>query len=117
MLSDSGRRKQSGLLNLAEDSLKALVVGHQDMETHDLGRIMNHLRDNNVLNNNDLSNLSSHAAVVTGSATYNDMRYPDNDPNYSVSQPREVVGNAVARTEYFYNFVRAKIASINTSSS
>jgi HEPN domain-containing protein len=145
MLNDSQRQRQQGFLNLAEqhlssakilfnasgsnapiilvswqaaeDSLKALGIGHNEIQTHNLGQIMNHLRDNNILSENDLSQLSSHAAAITGSRTYNDTRYPENAPDYWPSQTRGAIGAAVAGASYFFDFAARKIALVNTSGS
>lgn len=98
-----------------ENDLKALSVGHEIRRTHDIGELMDHLRDNNVLNHSDISQLSSACAAVTGSRTYNATRYPESDPSYWSSLPRESITSAVLGAEHIHNFARAKIASLYAS--
>jgi HEPN domain-containing protein len=98
-----------------ENDFKALSVGHGVRHTHDIGELMNHLRDNNVLNQSDITQLSTPCADVTGSRTYNATRYPETDPGYWSSLPRLNIANAVAGAEHVHSFAKAKIASIYAS--
>jgi hypothetical protein len=76
-----------------ENSLKAVCVGHNHPETHNLSLIINHIRSNNLMDKAELSDITRAAAIITGSATYNDTRYPEKDidwwegmPSYKLSE-------------------------------
>ncbi len=93
-----------------ENDMKSLAVGHGNIPiTHNLGHLMNHLRDSNVLTPTDLSQLSSDMAIVSGSRTYNDARYPENNPSYWYALPREQVTEVVLAAERIHKFTQTKI--------
>src|SRR5437016_5040694 len=60
-----------------ENSLKALAVGHSIPMTHDIGKILQHLRDNDMITASEVDHISADLAIVTGSASYNAARYPE----------------------------------------
>jgi hypothetical protein len=95
-----------------ENDLKALSVGHTIEHTHNIGHLMDHLRDNSVLSESDIGQLSSYAAAVTGSRTYSDAKYPAKDPSYWSSLPKNNIQNTIFAAEQIHNFTRTKIASI-----
>jgi|SRR5208282_5169793 len=93
-----------------ENDMKALV-GHSIPNTHNLGHIMDHLRDSHVLTLTELTQLSSDMAIVSGSRTYNDARYPENNPNYWYDLPRNKVADVVFAAESIHKFTQDKIGA------
>jgi hypothetical protein len=93
-----------------ENDLKALSVGHTPPFTHDKGQIINHLRDNNLITQSEVTQLSSSARIMTGSATYNATRHPETDPGYWSSLPRTAIVNAVEAAGQIHLFTQAKVA-------
>src|SRR5712691_3183375 len=63
----------------AEDSLKALSTTPV-IQTHDLGEIINHLRDNGRITGAEISEIAPSLTAVTGSNTYTATKYPESDP-------------------------------------
>ena len=92
-----------------EDCLKALSVGHTIPQTHDLGRITDHLLANNILKSDDMTQLSSDFSTVTGNSTYSDTKYPDNNPSYWGSLPRSDITNTISAAERIHDFVVVKL--------
>lgn len=94
----------------AENDLKSISEGHSIPNTHDLGVIMDHLRSNNLLTPDDITQLSANARVLTGSATYNDTRYPEKNLTYWSSLPSGAIVNVVEAAEQIHRFTETKIA-------
>jgi HEPN domain-containing protein len=94
----------------AENDLKALSVGHTPPFTHDIGQIIGHLRDNNLITAGEVTQLSARTTILTGSATYNATRYPESDPSYWSSLPRTAIVNVVEAAEQIHQFTQRKIA-------
>ena len=94
-----------------ENSLKAVCSGHSFPISHDLSRIMNHIRSNNLMDKKDLSDLTRSAAVVTGSSTYNDTRYPVNDMNWWERMPRSKLSQVTDAAKFIHEICSRKIQS------
>ncbi len=100
-----------------ENGFKTLSVGHNIPQTHDIGQLMDHLRDNNLLGLDDISQLSRDAAIISGSRTYNATRYPESGPGYWSSRPREEIADVVLAAERIYHLVEVKVAHISRNGS
>jgi len=96
-----------------ENSLKALSAPHNIPETHNLGEIIRHLRDNGVLEKAEITDLKVNACVVTGSHTYNDTRYPEkkNGLVYWQYMSQTETKDVCNATEQTYLFTEKKVMS------
>jgi len=66
----------------SEDALKALAEGHSIPYSHNLGNVMEHLRDNSILDSKTHTVLLQSVVTVTMSGSYNSLRYPEANPQY-----------------------------------
>lgn len=96
----------------AENSLKAVCTGHNYPRDHNLSNIINHIRSNNLMNESELMSLYRPITIVTGSATYNDARYPNKDLQYWENMPQEILMEVTRAAQAIYD-----ICSTNVSSS
>jgi HEPN domain-containing protein len=96
-----------------ENSLKALSAPHNIPETHDLGKIIRHLRANGVLEKGEITDLKLNAYIVTGSHTYNDTRYPEkkNGLVYWQYMSQTTIKDVCRAAEETYLFVGQKVMS------
>src|SRR5437879_3148120 len=72
-----------GLLSwqAAELGLKALAEGHGIPYKHDLKIVMEHLKDNDVLDAKTYSELQTYVVTTTSSGSYNNLRYQLSTPS------------------------------------
>jgi hypothetical protein len=94
-----------------EDSLKAVCTGHNFPISHNLSIIMKHIKANNLMNNEELTNVSKAAEIVTGSATYNDTRYPESNLEWWENMPKEKLVVVTRAAQSIYETCAKKVAS------
>jgi len=96
-----------------ENGLKTLApnadIRDQKNMGHDFGKITRYLVGNNILTDNDLTQIGPHLATASGSATYSDTKYPGDNPSYWDSLTRTQVTNVVSAAESVHDFVLAKL--------
>src|SRR2546426_7784276 len=71
----------------AELGLKSLAGGHSIPYTHDLKAVMEHLKGNGVLDAQTYAQLQVSVVTVTSSGSYNNLRYPDQNPSFWETRP------------------------------
>ena len=95
----------------AEDSLKAVCIGHTLRKSHDLSDVMNHIEANSLMNSTELAKISAAAQIVTGSATYNDTRFPENDSKWWESRTQEQLIEVTRAAQSIYEICARKVSS------
>ncbi len=95
----------------AEDSLKAVCSGHNFPLSHDLSKIMDHIRANTLMTDEELRKISEAAKIVTGSATYNDTRYPENNRNWWENMPKNKLNEVTEAAHSIFEICAKKIIS------
>lgn len=93
----------------SENSLKGLSSGHTPPHSHDLDKIMSHLRHNNILTTSEVSELRPYAGIVTGSRQYDDNKYPEKDPLYWQHLSKTSLIDICQNATNIYNFCHNKI--------
>ena len=78
-----------GLLSwqASELGLKALAEGHGIPFKHDLKSVMEHLKDNGVLDPKTLAQLEKYVVTTTSSGSYNNLRYPYENARFWETMP------------------------------
>lgn len=94
-----------------EDSLKAVCVGHTIPFSHDLSKIMEHIRASNLMNEEELGSISKAAKIVTGSATYNDARYPGSNRKWWEKMRENKLKEVTEAAQSIFEVCARKIAS------
>jgi HEPN domain-containing protein len=95
----------------AENSLKAVCTGHTLRKSHDLSEVMKHIKANHLINSAELANISAAAQIVTGSATYNNTRYPENNPKWWESRTQEQLIEVTKAAQSIYEICAKKVVS------
>ena len=91
-----------------ENSLKAVCVGHNHPISHDLSQIINHIRSNNLMDRSELSEITRAAAIVTGSSTYNDTRYPEKAIDWWNRMPYYKLSEVVTASQIIFKICQRK---------
>jgi len=94
-----------------EDSLKAVCVGHSNPHEHDFSPIINHIKSNSIMSQPELLKICNALSVVTGSATYNSTRYPENDSQYWQSKPQNELVKVTEAARLIYSICTTNIKS------
>lgn len=68
------------------------------------------------MSSSDLVQLSSDLAALSGSVTYNDTKYPGDNPTYWDTLPSKDITKAVRASQHIQNFVLQKLGIFRVDS-
>jgi hypothetical protein len=95
----------------AELGLKALAVQHNIVYSHDLKRVMDHLRDSNVLDSGSFTQISDWVVTATSSGSYNGLRYPTENAQFWERMPVDQIRQRVDAATQIVGFCEARLRS------
>ena len=93
----------------AENSLKALAASHSIPYSHDLDKLMNHVKANNVVRTDTYNDLLAAVQSVTISGSYNALRYPDDNPLFWENMSPEHLKPRVEAARKIYEICKENV--------